>query len=237
MRTVSAGGASIRAAHAVTPELGAPYKHMRRTLWAAAKGQKNMTNANVRSSKKLDVQKLTRVAILAAIVVVLQMLPIRFGTVEINLALTPIVLGAILYGPLAGAMLSAIDGLVIILIPGTSVFLTFNFIGTIILCLLKTGLAGFIAGLLYPLLKKFDETTAVVVSALVAPVINTGIFIAGVLTIFAGLYEGVAAEAGLSLASWTVTAFITTNFMIEIIVTIIISPILIRVVRMFGKKK
>ncbi|MBQ7720588.1 MAG: ECF transporter S component [Clostridia bacterium] len=195
-----------------------------------------MTNANVRSSKKLDVQKLTRVAILAAIVVVLQMLPIRFGTVEINLALTPIVLGAILYGPLAGAMLGAIDGLVIILIPGTSVFLTFNFIGTIILCLLKTGLAGFIAGLLYPLLKKFDETTAVVVSALVAPVINTGIFIAGVLTIFAGLYEGVAAEAGLSLASWTVTAFITTNFMIEIIVTIIISPILIRVVKLFGKK-
>ena len=195
-----------------------------------------MTNTNVRSGKKLDVQKLTRIAILAAIVIVLQMLPIKFGTVEINLALTPIVLGAILYGPLAGALLGAIDGVVIILIPGTSVFLTFNFVGTILLCLLKTGLAGFVAGLLYPLVKRFDETTAVVVSALAAPVINTGIFIAGVLTIFSGLFEGAAQEAGVSLASWTVTAFITTNFFIEIIVTIIISPILIRIVRLFGKK-
>ena len=195
-----------------------------------------MTNTNVRSGKKLDVQKLTRIAILAAIVIVLQMLPIKFGTVEINLALTPIVLGAILYGPLAGALLGAIDGVVIILIPGTSVFLTFNFVGTILLCLLKTGLAGFVAGLLYPLVKRFDETTAVVVSALAAPVINTGIFIAGVLTIFSGLFEGAAQEAGVSLASWTVTAFVTTNFFIEIIVTIIISPILIRIVRLFGKK-
>ena len=195
-----------------------------------------MTNTNMRSGKKLDVQKLTRIAILAAIVIVLQMLPIKFGTVEINLALTPIVLGAILYGPLAGALLGAIDGVVIILIPGTSVFLTFNFVGTILLCLLKTGLAGFVAGLLYPLVKRFDETTAVVVSALAAPVINTGIFIAGVLTIFSGLFEGAAQEAGVSLASWTVTAFITTNFFIEIIVTIIISPILIRIVRLFGKK-
>ena len=195
-----------------------------------------MTNTNVRSEKKLDVQKLTRIAILAAIVIVLQMLPIKFGTVEINLALTPIVLGAILYGPLAGALLGAIDGVVIILIPGTSVFLTFNFVGTILLCLLKTGLAGFVAGLLYPLVKRFDETTAVVVSALAAPVINTGIFIAGVLTIFSGLFEGAAQEAGVSLASWTVTAFVTTNFFIEIIVTIIISPILIRIVRLFGKK-
>ena len=193
-----------------------------------------MTN---QKTEKFDVRKLTRIAILAAIVVVLQMLPIKFGTVEINLALTPIVLGAILYGPLTGALLGAIDGVVIILIPGTSVFLTFNFIGTVLLCLLKTGLAGFVSGLLYPLVRKFDDTTAAVVSALAAPAVNTGIFIAGVLTIFSGLFEGAAEEAGVSLASWTVTAFITTNFFIEIIVTIIISPILIRLVKMFGNKK
>ncbi len=236
VRIFSAGEASLtRRLRRGRAELRTVIK-LRRTLRAAAKGKKNMTNTNVRSGKKLDVQKLTRIAILAAIVIVLQMLPIKFGTVEINLALTPIVLGAILYGPLAGALLGAIDGVVIILIPGTSVFLTFNFVGTILLCLLKTGLAGFVAGLLYPLVKRFDETTAVVVSALAAPVINTGIFIAGVLTIFSGLFEGAAQEAGVSLASWTVTAFITTNFFIEIIVTIIISPILIRIVRLFGKK-
>ena len=46
---------------------------------------------------KPDVHKLTRVGILIAVVIVLQLLPFKIGVVEINLALIPIVLGALLY--------------------------------------------------------------------------------------------------------------------------------------------
>ncbi len=186
--------------------------------------------------KKIDVRKLTRVGILIAVVVILQLLPIRFGTVEINLALIPIVLGALLYGPMIGAFLGVIDGIVILLLPGTGAFLSFNPICTILMCLLKTGLAGLVAGFLYKSLRKFDETVGVTVAAFSAPIINTGIFMIGVLTIFSGMFEGAAAADGMSLFKFVIVSFITTNFLVEIIVTMLLSPVWIRLVAMYKRK-
>ena len=185
---------------------------------------------------KSDVRKLARVGILIAVVIVLQLLPIKFGPVEINLALIPIVLGALLYGPLIGALLGVIDGIVILLLPGTGGFLSFNPICTILMCLLKTGLAGLIAGFIHKSLRKFDETVGISIAAFSAPVVNTGIFIIGVLTIFRGLFEGAAAEQELTMIQYVIATFITTNFLIEIIVTMVLSPVLIRLVSMFKEK-
>ena len=184
-----------------------------------------------------DVHKLTRVGILIAVVIVLQLLPFKIGVVEINLALIPIVLGALLYGPLIGFFLGAIDGIVILLLPGTGAFLSFNPVCTVLMCLLKTGLAGLVAGYLYKGLRKFDETVGVTIGAFSAPIINTGIFIAGVLTIFSGMFEGAAAEQDLSMIQFVITSFITTNFLVEIIVTLVLSPVLVRLVSMFKRKK
>ncbi len=186
--------------------------------------------------KTVDVRKLTRVGILIAVVVVLQLLPIKFGPVEINLSLIPIVLGALLYGPLTGALLGAIDGIVILLLPGTGAFLSFNPVCTILMCLLKTGLAGAAAGCIYKYLRKFDETVGISIAAFSAPIVNTGIFIIGVLTIFKGMFEGTATENGMTMMQFVISAFITTNFLIEIIVTMVLSPLLIRLVAMFKKK-
>ena len=182
-----------------------------------------------------DVHKLTRVGILIAVVIVLQLLPFKIGVVEINLALIPIVLGALLYGPLTGFFLGAIDGIVILLLPGTGAFLSFNPVCTVLMCLLKTGLAGLAAGFLYKGLRKFDETVGVTIGAFSAPIINTGIFIAGVLTIFRGMFEGVAAEQDMSMIQFVIASFITTNFLVEIIVTLVLSPVLVRLVSMFKK--
>ena len=184
-----------------------------------------------------DVHKLTRVGILMAVVIVLQLLPFKIGVVEINLALIPIVLGALLYGPLTGFLLGAVDGIVILLLPGTGAFLSFNPVCTVLMCILKTGLAGLVAGYIYKGLRRFDETVGVTTAAFSAPIINTGIFIAGVLTIFKGLFEGAAAEQDLSMMQFVITSFITTNFLIEIIVTMVLSPVLVRLVSMFKRKK
>ncbi len=186
---------------------------------------------------KLDVRKLTRVGILIAVVVVLQLLPFKIGVVEINLALIPIVLGALLYGPLTGAFLGAIDGIVILLLPGTAGFLSFNAIATILMCLLKTGLAGLVAGFIYKYLRRFDETVGVTIAAFSAPIINTGIFIAGVLTIFSGLFAGAAAAQEMSLVKYSVVTFITTNFLVEIIVTMVVIPVFVRLVSMYKRKE
>ena len=80
-----------------------------------------------KNSKKI--KKLVGIASLAALVAVLQVISnyITFGEVSITLALIPMVVGAILYGPLTGFGLGALMGVVIITAPSTATFLNFNF--------------------------------------------------------------------------------------------------------------
>ena len=73
-----------------------------------------------------SVVRLTSLAILAALVVVLQTVAsgIRIGPVPISLTLVPIVVGAILFGPGAGAGLGFVFGLVCLIagVTGTDKF-------------------------------------------------------------------------------------------------------------------
>ena len=94
---------------------------------------------------------------LTAMVVVLQLLSnyVQFGPVSITLALFPIAVGAMLFGPFGGLFLGLVDGVLVLLAPSTiSVFFAYNPIGTMIVCLLKTGLAGLCAGFIFKLFQK-----------------------------------------------------------------------------------
>ena len=55
------------------------------------------------------IKKMVGIALLMAVVVVLQLLGsfIKLGPVEVSLVLLPIVIGAAVYGPTAGAILGA----------------------------------------------------------------------------------------------------------------------------------
>ena len=88
--------------------------------------------------------------ILTAIVIVLQAMAIaiRFGTFSITLVLIPIVVGAALYGKLAGAWLGLVFGIVV-LCTDAGAFLAISVPGTIVTCILKGVLAGFFAGVIY----------------------------------------------------------------------------------------
>ncbi|MBQ7714736.1 MAG: ECF transporter S component, partial [Clostridia bacterium] len=59
------------------------------------------------NERHLRLVKLVQIALITAIVVVLQLIGavIHFGPFSVSLVLVPIVIGAILYGPLAGAWL------------------------------------------------------------------------------------------------------------------------------------
>ena len=96
-------------------------------------------------------------AVLLALVIVLQVFAsaVPIGATRISLTLIPIVLGAVLLGPLAGAFLGAAFGVVVIVVAltGGDPF-TFTLFGdhpvlTVALCLIKGAAAGFVAGLLY----------------------------------------------------------------------------------------
>ena len=85
-----------------------------------------------------NTKKMSRIAILSAVLVSLALVSnyVTIGTVNINLALIPIVIGACLYGPLVGFILGMLDGFIIIFAPSTlALFMTHNPFFTIVLCL------------------------------------------------------------------------------------------------------
>ena len=183
-------------------------------------------------------------AILTAIVIALQLLCtfIKFGPFSITLALTPIIVGAAIYGPKCGAFLGFIFSAVVY-VTGLmgydggfiNMMMQYNAVGTTVLCLAKGTAAGAVSGLVYKVLSGKNTLAATMTASIAAPVTNTGLFAAGILTIFYGFLSGFAADGqspiGVLFLSW-----IGINFIVELIVNIALGTVITRVVDYYNKK-
>ena len=177
--------------------------------------------------------------VLTAIEIVLQIVGnfITIGPVSINLSLIPIALGAILYGPICGAFLGFINGLTVVFAPSTlAIFMPINPITTIILCLLKSTLAGLIAGLVYLPFRKKHQFVGSIISSMLVPVINTGLFAVGSIIFFRSFLEAVAVGFP-NIYAALFLAVIGWNFIFEFIVNTVLSPGLTRIVRVVENKR
>ena len=104
----------------------------------------------MKRSNHASVVRLTSLALLAALVVVLQTVAsgIRIGPVPISLTLVPIVVGAILFGPGAGAGLGAVFGIVCLIagITGADQFTNVLWVASpfwlVVVCVGKAVLCG-----------------------------------------------------------------------------------------------
>ncbi|MBQ2753823.1 MAG: ECF transporter S component [Clostridia bacterium] len=179
-----------------------------------------------------DTKKLTMYAILTAIVVILQYMGsfIKFGTFSISLVLVPIVIGAALYGPKLGAWLGFVFSGMVFVTGDAALFLGINYWGTIITVILKGTLAGLATGLVYNWLKKINTDVAVIVSAIVCPLVNTGIFAIGCFTFFMDWVTQTAAGAQ-SAVSFVFLTLIGLNFLLELLVNVILSPVIVRLLK------
>ncbi|MBR7083021.1 MAG: ECF transporter S component, partial [Clostridia bacterium] len=138
-------------------------------------------------------RRLVMIAIISAIIIVLQVISnyIKFGPVQITLALTPIIIGAALYGMVAGAVLGAVLGVVILIwgllgLDGGFVLLLIdtNPFFAVTLCILKTTIAGFVSGAVFKALSKTNDVVASFVAGGLCPIVNTGVFLVGMFTVF-----------------------------------------------------
>ena len=191
------------------------------------------------NKKTMNVRVVTGVAVFTAIVIVLQMLGafIRFGPFSVSLVLIPIVVGAALYGPFAGAWLGFVFGMVVLLSGDASPFLAVNAPGTIITVLVKGSMAGLISGLLYDLISAKSPTSAGIFSAIACPVVNTGIFLIGCLIFFLPTVTAWGEAAGFkSVGKFLILGLVGGNFVFELLLNLILSPVIIRLIRI-GQKK
>ena len=189
--------------------------------------------------KNNSVRKITGVAILGALVIVLQVIGnyVTLGPISINLALIPIAIGAIMFGPLAGALLGLVDGILCIVAPSTLIyFMPFAPFWTVVTCLVKTSAAGLLAGLVYKLISKKNGTVAIIVSSLLIPLINTGLFALASFTVISKAIANLN-SANMNAMRFVFLFVIGWNFIFEFGVTTLLSPTIVKVINILRKEK
>lgn len=176
-----------------------------------------------------NIRRMVGMAFMMAIVIVLQLLGqfIKIGpVVSISLVLIPIVVGAAMYGPGAGALLGLTFAFVVLFQADTVFFYDIHFFGTVITVLVKGVMAGWLAGWVYRLLAEKNRTLAVLTAAIVCPIINTGIFFLGCRLFF---WDALEEQGGGDAFSFVITVMIGWNFVAEFVTNIVCAPVIHRV--------
>ena len=177
-----------------------------------------------------QIRTLTLGAILTAMVIVLQMLGqfIRFGPFSISLVLVPIVIGAAMCGPKISTWLGFIFG-VAVLMTDAAAFLAISVPGTVITVLLKGMMAGLAAGLICKVFEKKNRTLAVILAAIVCPLVNTGIFLLGCVAFFLDTVTQWGAGAGFdNVGAYLIFGMVGINFLVEMGINIFLSPVVVK---------
>ena len=189
-----------------------------------------------------NIVKMVQVAILMAIIVVLQLLSyvIKIGTFNLSLVLIPIVVGAVMFGPKTGAWLGFVFGAVVTaccvsgMDVGGAILWNANPFLTAAICLIKGTAAGWVAGLIATAFKNSRTPwVGIILAALAAPVVNTGLFLVGLSTCF---YDVLVAWAGgQEILYYVVFGLVGINFIIEFALNAILSPTVTAIVKALKK--
>lgn len=177
------------------------------------------------------IMRMVGIAFMMALVVVMQsisgMIP-PIGGFSISLVLIPIVLGAAVYGPGAGALLGATFGAIVYIncVTGADPGGAMVFQASPVLCFLvvmgKGTLAGLAAGAVYKLFNGKNAYLAMLLAAIVCPVVNTGVFVASMFLFFIDVLAAWA--GGANIVGYVLTGLILANFVPELIINIVFSP-------------
>ena len=191
------------------------------------------------------IKRMAGIALLIALVIVLQLLggmipPV--GGFSISLVLIPIVLGAAVYGPKAGALLGAAFGTIVTIncITGADGGGAMVFQANPLLCVAvvmgKGILAGFAAGLVYRLISRWNGYAAMVTAAIICPIVNTGTFVLCMLTFFRDVLAVCATPFGGDVIVYIFSGLLVFNFIPELIINVLFSPFGQRIVHTILKK-
>ncbi len=178
-------------------------------------------------------KNVTVLAVLLALVLVLQIFGgyIKIGATPLSFVLVPIVLGGMLLGVGAGAFLGFAFGIIVVIQglmgvdPFTMVLLQDHPFFTVLLCLGKGSAAGALSGLTYRFLAGKNKLCAVFAASIVAPVVNTGLFILGSLAFLQDTLKANFID-GTTVMYFLIIGCAGINFLVELAINLICSPAL-----------
>jgi len=182
--------------------------------------------------------KMVRLAVLAAILLVMGFTPLGYLKVNPVMTITfnmiPVVVGAVILGPSGGAILGIIFGFTSFsqALSGSdplgAALLNQSFLSAVLLfvmCVLPRFLAGWIPGLLFRSMSKIDRTNSrvfyIALTAFCGSVLNTVFFVSAFVGFFA-TNELVTGAFGTTNVWTMITILITMNAVVEAIVCTVI---------------
>lgn len=175
------------------------------------------------------IYKMAQLAVLIAIMLIFAFTPIGYlktAGIEITFMILPVAIGAILLGPVGGAVLGGVFGITsFIQCFGMSAFgmllLGINPVFTFITCFVPRVLCGWLSGVIFKALSKVDKTKflSYCVAALSTALLNTLFFVLSIIIFFwnNGDFAAGMASWGIPMDSlWAfVVAFVAINGVIE----------------------
>lgn len=197
------------------------------------------------NTKFFTAKNVALLGILVALVIVLQLFAsaIRMFGVTLNFSLIPIAFASILLGWFGGAIVGFVCGLVVWITmavlgqePSTAALFQASPVILTIMCIGKTTISGLVSGLVFKWISKKNSFLAIVFSAVIIPIVNTGIYMLGMV-----IMQDAVAEY-LSLNTWSagivftvVFGIIWLNFVLEMAINLIFIPVIHRVIKVVQK--
>jgi len=187
--------------------------------------------------KKSNTRKFVSLALMAALIVVLQclatVLPIKIGPVSITLVLIPVVVGACAYGPEFGAVLGGVFSAVVLIftLNGMDAGAYMMFQASPFLCVLLIFGKGILCGLAAGLCYKYaaNKNAGAFVAAAICPIVNTGIFLLFMFTVFRKILNTWA--GGTDAVTYVLSGIVLLNFLPEFGLNLLFAPAISRVLK------
>ncbi|MGN0660577.1 MAG: ECF transporter S component [Oscillospiraceae bacterium] len=189
---------------------------------------------------KVNIRYLTTLSVLVAIEIIFAFTPLGYlkvGVIELTFMTLPVIVGAAALGPAAGAVLGAVFGITSFAqCFGMSAFgvalLAINPVFTFIVCLVPRVLTGWLGGLVFKAVAKFDKTKLLsyLASSVATPLLNTVLFTGTLMLLFWTNGEFIA-----KMTEWAipvdaigafVVAFVGMNGLIEAGVCAVVGTII-----------
>jgi uncharacterized membrane protein len=204
----------------------------------------------LKTSSKQKTLKIVQLALLIALIFVMQYIgtlastPLKAVGIELSFVLVLIVVGAFLLGPVEGAILGFVFGVMTVVLtvtaPGTMTYILFDSdpVMYVIVAIAKAVAAGLVPGLIYKGVDKLFKGKRVYLNTLIAsaaaPITNTGIFLLGMVLFFGTTISD--KWAGGQNVFLFLVGLIWINFVVEFLINIILSPAIVRIVDVVKRK-
>lgn len=186
-------------------------------------------------------------AVFSAVVAVVSFLPVRTMGLEITLSMVPVAVGAICFGPAAGAWLGGVFGLVSFLqclgwSPFGAALLAINPWFTLLVCLPTRILAGWLTGWIFKGLSRTEigKRFGYPVASFSAAVLNTAFFMSTLVLLFyqTDFIQGFVTGLGAANPFVFVLLFVGINGLVEIAAGFLLAtPCAIAVDRVLNRRK